>query len=165
MRQHLHQILHQDNEVSLSWTLLCGNHSDDSEGCSYRQLVIGTFILIMYLLMHHISCRDFWQNIKSPRWLSPPQPRFGALQLLAFSKTKIIFKKEEISDHWWNSGTCDWTAGGDFENCVRSQSAYFGGDWGVIVLCTMFLVSCIFFKKCLYFSYYMAGYLLDIIQI
>ena len=25
----------------------------------------------------------------------------------------------------------------------------------------MFLVSCIFFSKCLYFSYYMAGYLLD----
>ena len=38
--------------------------------------------------------------------------------------------------------------------------AYFEGDWGVIVLCTMFLVSCIF-KKCLYFSYYMVEYLLD----
>ena len=25
-------------------------------------------------------------------------------------------------------------------------------DWGIIVLCTMFLVSCIFFNKCLYFS-------------
>ena len=28
-----------------------------------------------------------------------------------------------------------------WENCVRSQSAYLEGDWGVIVLCTMFLVS------------------------
>ena len=27
-------------------------------------------------------------------------------------------------------------------------------------LCTMFIVSCIFFNKCLYFSYYVAGYLL-----
>ena len=27
------------------------------------------------------------------------------------------------------------------ENCVRSQGAYFEGDWGIIVLCTMFLVS------------------------
>ena len=26
---------------------------------------------------------------------------------------------------------------------------------------TMFLISCIFFNKCFYFSYYMAGYLLD----
>ena len=34
-------------------------------------------------------------------------------------------------------------------------------NWGIIFLCTMFLVSCIFFNKCLYFSYYMAGYLLD----
>ena len=30
---------------------------------------------------------------------------------------------------------CSW------ENCVRPQGAYFEGDWGVIVLCTMFLVS------------------------
>ena len=26
-------------------------------------------------------------------------------------------------------------------NCVRSQGAYFEGDWGIIVLCTLFLVS------------------------
>ena len=41
---------------------------------------------------------------------------------------------------------------GDGENCVRSQGAYFEGDWGIIVLCMVFLVSCIFFNKCLYFS-------------
>ena len=29
------------------------------------------------------------------------------------------------------------------------------------VQCFLFLVSCIFFNKCFYFSYYMAGYLLD----
>ena len=38
---------------------------------------------------------------------------------------------------------------------------YFEGDWGFIVLGTVFLVFCIFFNKCLYFSYYMAGYFLD----
>ena len=46
---------------------------------------------------------------------------------------------------------------GPWENYVRSQVAYFEGDWVIIVLCTMFLVSCIF-NKCFYFSYYMAGY-------
>ena len=35
------------------------------------------------------------------------------------------------------------------------------GDWGIIVLCTMLLVSCIFFNNCPYFLYYMARYLLD----
>ena len=34
-------------------------------------------------------------------------------------------------------------AGGNWENCVRSQGAYLEGDQGVIVLCTVFLVSCI----------------------
>ena len=43
---------------------------------------------------------------------------------------------------------------------MRSQGAYFAGDWGVIVLCTVFLVPYIF-NKCLYFSCYMAGYFMD----
>ena len=34
---------------------------------------------------------------------------------------------------------------------VRSQGAYFEGDWGIIILCARFLVSCIFFNKCLFF--------------
>ena len=39
-----------------------------------------------------------------------------------------------------------------WENCVRSQNANFEGDWSIICLCTMFLISCSFFNKCLYFS-------------
>ena len=92
---------------------------------------------------------------------APLQPGFGALWLLAFPKTKISFEREEISDHGWDSGKYYGAADGDWENCVRSQGAYLEGDWDIIVLCTMFLVACIFFSKCLYFSYYMAGYLLD----
>ena len=34
--------------------------SDDSEGCSYGQLVIGSFIMTMCLLMLHVSCRVLW---------------------------------------------------------------------------------------------------------
>ena len=123
--------------------------------------VTGSFITTMCLLMHHISCRVFWQHIKSSRWLSPLQPRFSVLWLLAFCKIKITFEREDISDYWWDSGKYDRAADGDGENYMRSQGAYFKGDWGVIVLCTVFLVSRIFFNKCLYFSYYMAGYLLE----
>ena len=88
------------------------------------------------------------------------QPRFGALQLLAFPKTKITFEREEISDCWWDSGNYDGAADSDWENCVRSQGTYFEGDWDVIVLCT---VSCILYllQKCLYFSYFMVRYHLD----
>ena len=72
---------------------------------------------------------------------APLQPRFGTLQLLAFTETKITFEREEISDRWWDSGKYDGTADGDWKNCVRSQGAYFEGDWGVTVPCTMFHVS------------------------
>ena len=91
------------------------------------------------------------------------QPRFGTLWLWFFPKFKSPSQGDfrEISDHWWDSWKYDGAADGDWENCVKAQGAYFERDWGVIVLCTMFLVHFMFFSKCLYFSYYMAGYLLD----
>ena len=103
----------------------------------------------------------FCETSHHPGDSAPLQPRFGALWLLAFSKTKISCEREEISEHWWQSGKYDGASDGDWENCVRSQVAYFEGDWGIIVLCTVFLVFCIFFNKCLNFSYYMAGYSLE----
>ena len=103
----------------------------------------------------------FGKTSNPPGDSAPLQPRFGALWLLTFPKIKITFKREEISDIRWDLGKYDEAAGGNWTNCVRSQGAYVEGDWGVIVLCTMFLISCIFFNICLYFSYYMSGYLLD----
>ena len=107
------------------------------------------------------SCTEFFgKTLNHPGDSALLPPRFGALQLLAFPPTQITFEREETSDHRWDSGKYDRAADGDW-NCVRSQGAYFEGDWGVVVLSTMFLVSCIFFSKYLYFSYYMAGFLLD----
>ena len=91
----------------------------------------------------------------------PYSPDLVLWDFWIFSKLKITFEREEISDCWWDSGEYDGAADGDWENCVRSQDVYFKGDWGIIVLCTVFLVSCIFFNKYLCFSYYVAGYLLE----
>ena len=87
---------------------------------------------------------------------TPLKPRFGTLWLLAFPKTKNTFEREEISDLWWDSGKYNGTADGDWENCVKSQGAYFEGDWGAFVLCTMFLVSSSINVS--YFPQHMAGY-------
>jgi hypothetical protein len=38
----------------------------------------------------------FWQSITSPMSVSPLQPRFGSLRLLAFPKAKIAVEMEEI---------------------------------------------------------------------
>ena len=132
---YLHQILHS------AWPFLCGNYLDDSGGRSHGQLVIGSFIKTTCPIMHHISCRGFWQNISHPGDSAPLQPRFGALGLLAFLKTKSTFEREEISYCWWDSGKYNRAVDGNWEHCVRSQGAYFEGDWGIIVLCAMFLVS------------------------
>ena len=86
-------------------------------------------------------------------------PDLAPCDFWLFPKLKSPFKGkrfqtiDEIQERKYDSA-----ADGDWENCVRSQGAYFEGDWGVIILCTMFLVSYIFFNKCLYFSCYMSGY-------
>ena len=95
---------------------------------------------------HACSCITFHAQFfgkTSNHWgdSNPLQPRFGALWLLAFPKSKIISKREEISDCRLNSEKYDGAGDGSWENCVRSQGAYFEGDWGIIVLHTMFLVS------------------------
>ena len=99
------------------------------------------------------SCAEFFgETSDHPGDSASLQPRLGALWLLAFLKTKITFEREEISDFQRDSGKYNSAADGDWENCVRSQGACFEGNWCIFVLCTVFLVSCIFFNKCLYFS-------------
>ena len=107
---------------------------------SYGQLEFGSFITT-HSLMHHISCRVFWWNIKSPRWFSPPTAHIWHPVTFAFPNTKITFEREEISVCQWDSGKYNRAADGDWENCVRSQGPYLEEDWGVTVLYTMLLVS------------------------
>ena len=52
---------------ALSLSVLLGNYLGDWEGCRYGQLVIGSFIMTVRLLV-----QNFLQNIKSPRWLNLP---------------------------------------------------------------------------------------------
>ena len=70
---------------------------------------------------------------------------------------KVIHVLEGLqqAEHLWMWNVCGLQS---TKICVRSQGAYFEGDWGIVVLCAVFLLSCIFINKCLYFSYYMAGY-------
>ena len=93
----------------------------------------------------------FGETSNHPGDSAPLLPYFDARPLLAFPKTKITFEREEILDHcWWDAGKYDGAAD-DWENCVRSLGDYFEGNWGITVWYTMFLVSCIFFNKCLFF--------------
>ena len=53
----------------------------------------------------------FGETSNRPGGSSPPlQPRFGALQLLAFPKTKVTFERKEISDCQSDSGKYKGTA-------------------------------------------------------
>ena len=105
----------------------------------------------------------FGEASNHPGDSAPLKPRFGTLWIWLFPKI-VTFEREEISDHWWDSGKYNRAADGYWENCVRSQGAYFEGDWGIIVLCTMFLESCIFFNKCLFHSTWLDTFRTDLVH-
>ena len=75
-----------------AWTFLHRKYSDDTGGHGYGQLVIGRFITTMCLLTHHVLCRGFWWNIKSPRWLSTPIAQIWHCNIWLFPKLKSPLK-------------------------------------------------------------------------
>ena len=146
------------------------------KGSSYGQLVIGSFITTC--TRSCITSREFFGKTSNhPVDPAPLQLRFGALWFLAFPKIKTPFKREEISDLRWDSGKYNRAADGN------SNKEFCRVFWTVEEVlgelhepprCPLWrelmhhcptynvLVPCIFFSKCLYFSYYMAGYFLNI---
>ena len=62
---YLHEILCE------AWISLCENYWGDTEGRSYRQLVLGSFIMTTRSLMHHIS-RRFFVKHEITQMIQPP---------------------------------------------------------------------------------------------
>ena len=82
------------------------------------------------------SCAEFFSETSNhPGDSALLQPRFVALRLLTFPKTKITFEREEVSDSQWDSRKYNRAADGDWESCVRPQIAHFEGDWAASLSC------------------------------
>ena len=108
--------------------------SDDWQLHNDNRLAHASHLVQSFLAKHQIT------HVTQPLY----SPDLVPCDFWLFPKTKMTLEREEISDHRWDSGKYNGAADGDWI-CVRSRRAYFEGDWGVIVLCTMFLVSCVFF--------------------
>ena len=149
-----------EQQTYIKFCITLEHSSAESIQMIQKAAAMGNWWLTALSLQHAylciMSCAElFGETSDYPGDSAPLQPRFGALGLLAFPKTEITL---EISDHWWDSGKYNGAVDDDWENCVRSQGAYSEGDWGIIVLCTMFLVPSSINVS---FSHYMARYLLD----
>ena len=110
-----------------------------------------------------MSCAEILDK-KSPRLHSPPALVPCNLWLFPKLKTPLKGTRFQTVDKIQENmmGQLEVIPTQDFaecfkqwkrlwENCVRFQGAHFEGDWGVIVLCTVFPVSCIFFNNSLFF--------------
>ena len=125
------------------------------------QLVTGSFIMTTCLLMHLVSCRIFLAKHQITQVTqSPYRWDLELCDFLLFQKLKSPLKEKRFQTvRLWDLGKYDGQlmtiSTKDFaecfkqwkrlwENCVRSQDAYFERDWGIIGLCVKFLVSWIF---------------------
>ena len=149
---NLHQIVHE------AWTFLYGNYSDDSEGCSHGQLVIGSFIMTKRPLVHQVLCSFFVKHQITQVTQSPYILDLVFCNFWLFPKLKSPLKGKRFQ-------TID-----EIQENTTGQLMVIGRTvWGprcplwrrLRCHCPMYNVSHIFFNKCLYFSYYVVGYLLD----
>ena len=72
----------------------------------------------MHPLLHHVLCRVFWWNIKSPRWLCPARAHIWCPVTSGFSLN---------SNHFWNRR--------DFRPLMRFRKMWWGSWWRLRELC------------------------------
>ena len=127
--------------LSLNIPLWQLNYSDDSEGHSYGQLVIGSFITTWYPFTHHILCSVLATHqitqVTQPRY----SPDSAPCDFWLFWKLKSPLKGKKFQ-------TVDEIQENMTEQLMAIGRTVWGpkvptlkGDWGIIVLCTMILVS------------------------
>ena len=133
-------------------------------GHSHGQLVIGSFTKTHSCIM---SCAEFLAKHQITQAIQPLySPDLAPCDFWLFPKLKSPLKgkrfqtvdeiQENMTEQLMAIPTKDFVDcfeqwKGCRVNCVRSQGAYFERNWGIIVLCSVFLISYIFFNKCLYF--------------
>ena len=138
---------------------------DDSECHHYGQLVIGSFIRTTCPL--HASClmQSFLVKHQITQVTDPLcSPDLMPCDFWLFPKLKSSLKgrrfqtDNEIQGNMTGqlmvTGSTVW--GPKVPTLRGTEVSLF-----YVHICTVFLLSCVFFNKCLCFSYYMAGYLLD----
>ena len=96
------------------------------------------------------SVEIFGKTSNRPGDSAPHSPDLTPFDFGLFPKLKSPLKGKRFQTRR-DSGKYHRAADGNWENCVMSQDAYLEGDRGIIVLWTMYLVTCIFFRKCLFF--------------
>ena len=117
------------------------------------KLRIGSFITTTCLLMYYISVKSFLVKQQITKVTQPSNsPDLASCDLWLFPKLKSPLKGKRFQKRWQSSW---WHLR---ELCEVPRCLLWRG---LRHHCPMYSVSCIFFSKCLYFSYYMAGYLLD----
>ena len=135
----------EEQKICIKFCIEFEHSSAETIWVIQKATVIGNQWLAASSWQHACSCitsctEIFLQNIKSPRWLSPPySPDWVFCDFWLFPKPKSPLKGKRLQTvhEIQENTTGQQTAIG----LCEVQGAYLEGGWGIIVLCTMFLVS------------------------
>ena len=135
---NLHKILYY------AWTLFHGNYSDDLVGCSYGQLVIGSFIMTMHLCI--TSPAEFLAKDQITQVTQPPySPDLVPCNFWLFPKLKSPLKRKRfhtINENQENTMGQSWWRLGELCEVPRCL------PWRVLKChCLMYNVSCILYLQ------------------
>ena len=133
--------------------LIIWNWGDPQPSTECHELVCVYFLSVIPELSHDNNCRS-----RDPFFLfkafKGPQGTGVAWGGGSGRRNGKVCSTEALTAGWkliLASHSPEAEPGKVFHSC-NSQGAYFEGDWDVIVLCTMFPASFIFFNKFLYFN-------------
>ena len=118
------------SKESIKFCIKLGHSSTETIQMFQKALAMGNWWLAASSWQYTKSCimshAEFFGKTSNHLgdW-APLQPRFSDLWLLAFPTNKITFEREEVSDHWWDSGKYNRAVDDNLWNCMRSQGAKF----------------------------------------
>ena len=104
--------------ICIKFCIKLEHSSTETIWMSWKAAAMGNWLLAASPQQCACSCitshaEIFGKTSNHPGDSASLQPRFGALWLWVFPKTKITFEREEISDHCWDSRKYDRAADSD----------------------------------------------------
>ena len=93
-----------EQQICIKFCVKLEHSSMETVQIIHEATAVSNWCLAASSQQHACSCitshaEFFGKTSNHPGYSVPLQPRFCALRLLAFSKTKITFEREKISDH------------------------------------------------------------------
>ena len=116
-----------EQHISIKFCIKLEHSSTETIKMIEKTVAMGNWWLAASSGQHTCSCITFLCSVLVKHEITQVTQPPDSTDLMPCDFWLFPKLGEEISDHQWDSGKYDGEADGDWENCVRSQGAYFEG--------------------------------------